>query len=369
MFDPRASSFWQSAIRSGLMDADGLTACWEAIEPAKRDHPEHIERRLARRAVQLKRLTLWQAEQLLAGRTSGYKVDRYLLLDLIGHGGMGRVYLARDTRLARPVALKVLTPERLKNPQALAQFEREARMGAQLQHENLVRIYDYGESTGRYFLAMEYIEGKTIANAIADRGPMPPATAVRLVRQVADGLDHIHSKGLVHRDVNPFNILVTHEGIAKLADLGLAIAVADDDRITRDGATIGTFDYIAPEQARDSRAADARSDIYSLGCTLYHMCSGQVPFPGPSLPEKLLGHQGARAGAALPDGARNPRRAGRDRPAHDEEGPRGAICHADGSRPGPRALRGRARRGSGQGGRAGLLRRCGGESWFPALRR
>ena len=164
-------------------------------------------------------------------------------------------------------------------------------MGAQLQHENLVRIYDFGESTGRYYLAMEYIEGQTIATAIADRGPMPPATAVRLVRQVADGLDHIHRKGLVHRDVNPFNILVTHEGIAKLADLGLAIAVAEDDRITRDGATIGTFDYIAPEQARDSRAADARSDIYSLGCTLYHMCSGQVPFPGPSLPEKLLGHQ------------------------------------------------------------------------------
>ncbi len=291
MFDPRASSFWQSAIRSGLMDVEGLTACWDAIEPAKRDHPEHIERRLARRAVQLKRLTLWQAEQLLAGRSSGYKVDRYLLLDLIGHGGMGRVYLARDTRLDRPVALKVLTPERLKNPQALARFEREARMGAQLQHENLVRIYDFGESAGRYFLAMEYIEGKTIATAIAERGPMPPATAVRLVRQVADGLDHIHRKGLVHRDVNPFNILVTHEGIAKLADLGLAIAVAEDDRITRDGATIGTFDYIAPEQARDSRAADARSDIYSLGCTLYHMCCGQVPFPGPSLPEKLLGHQ------------------------------------------------------------------------------
>ena len=116
MFDPRASNFWQSSIRSGLMDVEGLTACWEAIEPAKRDHPEHIERRLARRAVQLKRLTLWQAEQLLAGRSSGYKVDRYLLLDLIGHGGMGRVYLARDTRLDRPVALKVLIARPAEEP-------------------------------------------------------------------------------------------------------------------------------------------------------------------------------------------------------------------------------------------------------------
>ena len=131
---------------------------------------------------------------------------------------------------------------------------------------------------------------------------MPPATAVRLVRQVALGLEHAHRKGLIHRDVNPYNILVTHDGTAKLADLGLAIAMADEDRVTRDGATVGTFDYVAPEQARHSRAADIRSDIYSLGCTLYHMCSGQVPFPGPSLPEKLFGHQCDRADTALPDG-------------------------------------------------------------------
>ena len=238
-----------------------------------------------------KSLTFWQAQQLLAGRSSGYKVDRYLLLDLIGQGGMGRVYLARDTRLNRPVALKILSPERLSNPRAIARFEREARVGAQLQHENLVRIYDFGESKGRYYLVMEYIEGKTIATLISERGPMPPATAVRLVRQVALGLDHAHRKGLIHRDVNPYNILVTHDGTAKLADLGLAIALAEEDRVTRDGATVGTFDYVAPEQARNSRAADARSDIYSLGCTIYHMITGQVPFPSPSLPEKLLGHQ------------------------------------------------------------------------------
>ena len=164
MLDPRASQFWQAAIRSGLMDVEGLTACWEAIEPAKRDDPEHIDRRLARQAVQSKSLTLWQAQQLLAGRTSGYKVDRYLLLDLIGQGGMGRVYLARDTRLNRRVALKILSPERLNNPRAIARFQREARVGAQLQHENLVRIYDFGESNGRYFLVMEYIEGKTIGD-------------------------------------------------------------------------------------------------------------------------------------------------------------------------------------------------------------
>src|SRR5262249_46515014 len=143
----------------------------------------------------------------------------------------------------------------------------------------------------RHFLVMEYIEGKTLAALISEQGPMPPATAVRLLRQVALGLDHAHRKGLVHRDVNPHNILVTHDGTAKLADLGLAITMADEDKVPRDGATVGTFDYVAPEQAWNSRAADIRSDIYSLGCTMYHVCTCSVPFPNPSLPEKLYGHQ------------------------------------------------------------------------------
>ena len=291
MLDPQASRFWQAALQSDLMNAQTLSACWNAIPPEKRDAPEHLDRRLARQAVHAKALTLWQAQQLLAGRTSGFKVDRYVLMDLIGQGGMGRVYLAVDSRLNRRVALKILSPERINNPRAIARFQREARVGAQLQHENLVRIYDFGESSGRYFLVMEHIEGKTIGTLIAEGGPMPPATAVRLVRQVALGLEHAHRKGLIHRDVNPYNILVTHDGTAKLADMGLAIDLAEEDRVTREGATVGTFDYVAPEQARHSHSADIRSDIYSLGCTLYHMISGQVPFPTPSLPEKLFAHQ------------------------------------------------------------------------------
>jgi serine/threonine-protein kinase len=277
------------------MNAQSLNACWNAIPPEKREAPEHLDRRLARQAVHAKVLTLWQAQQLLAGRTTGFKVDRYVLMDLIGQGGMGRVYLAIDSRLNRRVALKILSPERVNNPRAISRFQREARVGAQLQHENLVRIYDFGESSGRYYLVMEYIEGKTIGTLITEGGPMPPATAVHLVRQVALGLEHAHRKGLIHRDVNPYNILITHDGIAKLADMGLAIDLAEEDRVTREGATVGTFDYVAPEQARHSHSADIRSDIYSLGCTLYHMLSGQVPFPTPSLPEKLFAHQAMEA--------------------------------------------------------------------------
>ncbi len=291
MVEPQASRFWRAALQSGLLDAQALTACYEGIAPTKRDDAENLDRRLARQAVLSQVLTLWQAQQLMAGRTSGYKVDRYILLDMIGQGGMGRVYLARDSRLNRRVALKILSPERINNPRAIARFQREARVGAQLQHENLVRIYDFGESNGRYYLVMEFIEGRTIGSLISEGGPLPPPLAVRLVRQVALGLEHAHRKGLIHRDVNPYNIMVTHDGTAKLADLGLAIDLADEDHVTREGATVGTFDYVAPEQARHSHSADIRSDIYSLGCSLYQMLSGQVPFPGPSLPEKLFAHQ------------------------------------------------------------------------------
>ncbi len=292
MLDPTASRFGQAALLSGLLDEAGLRACWEALPPEKRDVAEHLDRRLARQAVQSSALTLWQAQQLLAGRTNGFKVDRYLLLELLGQGGMGRVYLARDTRLNRRVALKILAPERISNPRAVARFQREARVGAQLQHENLVRVYDFGESNGRFFLVMEYIQGKTIGGLISSKGRLPPAVAVRLTRQVALALDHAHQKKMIHRDVNPYNVMVTEEGVAKLADLGLAIELNEEaQRVTREGATVGTFDYVAPEQARHSHSADIRSDIYSLGCSLYHMLTGHVPFPSPSLPEKLFAHQ------------------------------------------------------------------------------
>src|SRR4051795_10790652 len=290
MVDPKASRFWQVALQSGLIDAEALTACFEAIAPEKRV-AEQLDRRLARQAVQQGRLTLWQAQQLLSGRATGFKIDRYVLLEMIGQGGMGRVYLARDTRLNRRVALKILSPERMNNPRAIARFQREARVGAQLQHENLVRIYDEGEANGKCYLVMEYIEGKNIGQMIAEGGPIPPVIAARLARQVALGLEHAQRKGLIHRDVNPYNILVTRDGTAKLTDLGLAIDLGENERVTRDGATVGTFDYISPEQARHSHGVDTRSDIYSLGCTLYHMLAGRVPFPSPSLPEKLFSHQ------------------------------------------------------------------------------
>ena len=296
MVDPRTSQFWQAVVQGGLVSPEKLEECWEAI-PADKRVREALDRRLARQAVNSGLLTIWQAQQILAGRQIGLRIDRYVVLDQIGQGGMGRVYLARDTRLGRLVALKVLARERIGNPRAVARFRREAKLGAQLQHENVIRVYDDGEIGGMPYLVMEYITGKTVAQLISEQGRLPAADATELTRQVALGLEHLHQKDLLHRDVNPSNILVDQEGTAKLTDLGLAIDLGDEEEIvTRDGATVGTFDYISPEQARNPRQIDTRSDIYSLGCSLYHMLAGRVPFTAPSLPEKLFAHQ-----SGLPD--------------------------------------------------------------------
>ena len=289
--DPSTSRFWQDAQRCGLAVEADLRACWDAI-PAEKRTGDAVDRRLARQAVQAEVLTLWQAQQVLAGRGAALNLGKYRLLDVIGQGGMGRVYLGWDTRLKRKVAIKILSRERMSSPRALARFEREAKVGAQLQHDNLVRIYDEGEERGLRYLVMEYIEGRNVGQVIAERGRLPAATAASIARQVCIGLEHARQKGLIHRDINPQNILVTRDGTAKLADLGLAIDLHDpDDVVTRDGATVGTFDYISPEQARHPRSVDTRSDLYSLGCTLYHMLAGRVPFATASLPEKLYAHQ------------------------------------------------------------------------------
>jgi serine/threonine protein kinase len=292
MLELKASRFFQAALQSGLIDEVGLTACFDLI-PSEKRTLDAIDRRLARQAIATGRLTLWQAQQVLSGRSTGYKIDKYILLDLLGRGGMGRVYLAKDVKLHRMVALKILSQERMNNPRAIARFQREAKVGAQLQHENLVRVYDYseGDRDGVRYLVMEYIEGKNVGQLIGELGSIPWPMAARLGRQIALGLDHARLKELIHRDVNPCNILVTTDGTAKLTDLGLAIDLNDADNVTRDGATVGTFDYVSPEQARHSRSVDTRADIYSLGCTLYHMIAGRVPFPVASLPEKLYAHQ------------------------------------------------------------------------------
>ncbi|MFM8934082.1 MAG: serine/threonine-protein kinase, partial [Gemmataceae bacterium] len=206
---------------------------------------------------------------------------------------MAAVLLARDTQLDRLVALKVLPPENAKDRETLERFHQEAKNGAKLDHENIARVYSSGQDQGLHFLALEYVEGETFKKLVDRMGRLPLALALPYIHQAALGLDHAASKGVVHRDIKPSNLLVTSDGKVKLVDLGLAksLAAPAEEALTRYGATLGTFDYLAPEQALDPRRADSRSDIYSLGCTFYHMITGRSPVPDGSAAVKLAFHQ------------------------------------------------------------------------------
>jgi serine/threonine protein kinase len=224
-------------------------------------------------------------------------IPGYEILEKLGEGGMGVVYKARHVALDRIVALKVISRALLANPSALARFRREARAAARLSHANLVTVHDAGASGDDHFLVMEYVAGIDLAQCLAQRGALPPREACDYIRQAALGLEHAHERGLVHRDIKPSNLLVAPDGTVKLVDLGLALIrpgaadLAANDTLTQEGGFMGTPDYVAPEQALDPHAADIRADIYSLGCTLYHLVTGRPPFPGGSFAQKLLRHQ------------------------------------------------------------------------------
>lgn len=220
-----------------------------------------------------------------------FRLGSYGVLGSLGSGGMSSVYRAVHLELGREVALKVLPPHMAKNPTVLRRFVGEAKSAGALEHPNIVSIYDRGSDDGRYYLVLEYVGGGDLHDFVQRNGPMAPADAADVIRQVALGLEHAASRGLIHRDIKPSNLLRTPEGVIKIADLGLALRAEDEDeRVTRVGTTVGTVDYMSPEQARDSRATSHLSDIYSLGCTFYYLLTGSAPFPGGGIAERLGRH-------------------------------------------------------------------------------
>jgi serine/threonine-protein kinase len=228
-------------------------------------------------------------------RLPSTRIGKYRLIAHIADGGMGAVYKAQDEEFERLVALKVLHPQLASNATVVERFRREARHASQLLHKNIVTLYEFGQADGMYFIALEFIEGIDLAEYIRRKGRVEPEEARRIIVQACKGLEVAFSQGITHRDIKPSNFLLANVGEGrcrvKLTDLGLARAAEDEEfRVTRAGTTVGTVDYMAPEQARDSSRADVRSDIYSLGCTLYHMLTGQPPFNEGGLGERVLKH-------------------------------------------------------------------------------
>ena len=227
------------------------------------------------------------------------QIGKYELKRRLGAGGMGAVLLATDTKTKRAVALKVLPRDKAANETLVKRFQAEAQAAANLEHEHIVRVYEADQADGYLYIALEYIDGTDVDLILKKRERMPVKRAAEVIKQVAMALQHAHEQNIVHRDIKPSNIMIRNDGVAKLTDMGLARSVddTDDTNITRAGTTVGTVDYMAPEQARNSRLADIRSDLYSLGCTWYQMVVGHPPYPEGSLTNKLQAHSSGK----LPD--------------------------------------------------------------------
>lgn len=282
---------------------------WPAEEPVQRQILELSEqfsdgRLLARELIQRDLLTPYQANQLLTGKGAPLVVGPYQVLGRLGEGGMGQVYKARHRQLRHLVALKIIRPERVRHALVVARFAREIQAASTLNHPNVVRGYDADQSAAGYYFAMEFIEGIDLSRLVKQQGPRPVAQACALIQRAALGLQHIHEHGMIHRDIKPGNLMIelrhtdgATRNQVKLLDLGLARLNEDPSQEgpQRPGLThVGTLmapDFMAPEQARDAREADIRSDIYSLGCTFYFALTGRPPFPGGTVVQKVMHHQ------------------------------------------------------------------------------
>jgi hypothetical protein len=260
-----------------------------------RNQPHGDVRGLGRELLRRGWLTPYQVNEVVLGRARQLLVGSYVVRAHLGEGGMGAVYQAWHRKLERIVALKVIR-QGVENDELRQRFLREMRAAAKLSHPNIIRAHDADHDGQTYFLVMEYVAGSDLAKKVRQRGPLPVSEACEYVRQTALGLQHIMERGLVHRDIKPSNLLVTQEGVVKVLDLGLArfggkSCGANTSTFTELGRVMGTPDYIAPEQTLDTHKVDIRADLYSLGCTFYHLLTGRPPFAGVPAMEKMLKHQ------------------------------------------------------------------------------
>ena len=285
---------------SHLLAADRLSDLRFDISHVRSIRTEPLVRRLIGSGM----LTGWQVEMLLSGRNAFF-LGKYKLLELLGQGGMGVVFKAEHAALGRTVAIKVIDKSRVNNPKIVARFRREIQAAAALDHPNIVVAFDADCVGETHFLVMEYVDGSDLGTLAERRGKLFVDEACEYARQTAVGLQHAHEKGMVHRDIKPNNLVLTFrdggEPLIKILDMGLAKFVSeefedaapqeagtDEQGLTQAGKIMGTPDYMAPEQAWHIKDVDIRSDIFSLGCTLFHLVTGRLPFRGASVKETLM---------------------------------------------------------------------------------
>lgn len=283
------SVFQQRASASGLVTQEDLDTALAALADARQPGKTISDEQLSKKLVELGKLNRWQAESLRRANVK-FQLGPYRLIDSLGQGGMGEVYKAEHSIMGRIVAVKVLPPHK-STPEAIASFAREIRTQAQLDHENLVRAYDAGHDQKVHFLVTEYVPGTNLRKLIRREHRLTMQSAASIISQAARGLAYAHSRGLIHRDVKPGNLLVTPDGHCKVSDLGLSGYFEDPEQTDiHGGKVVGTADYLAPEQITAPDRPTPVSDIYSLGCTLYYAVTGKVPFPGGSAKEKARNH-------------------------------------------------------------------------------
>jgi len=283
---PSLDEFAANVARSRLVSAEALDRALEAL--AAGAGPEgDAAGRLAQGLIASGSLTAYQARKLLTGVTRGFFLGGCRVLRPLGEGGTSLVFLAAAAD-GRQVAIKVLPPSRAaEEARALDRFRREVDLSQRVRHPNVARTLGVGTEDGVNFMIMEYVPGQSLYHAVKARGPLGVVAAARFFVKILDGLDAAHAAGLIHRDIKPTNLMMTPDGEAKVLDLGLARALGEDSLPRPEGVVVGTLDYISPEQIDDPSAADRRSDLYSLGCTLYFALAGRPPFEGGDLVNKI----------------------------------------------------------------------------------
>ena len=291
-------------VDQGLATSEEVAHCLEQARSVETDSQRSLVQLLVNNEYVTKR-QIARLRQIIEAERSGQKIPGFRIVGKLGAGAMASVYKARQLSLDRTVAIKVLPRKFSSNAQFIERFYAEGRAAAQLNHPNIVQAFDVGKAGEYHYFVMEYVHGRTVYDDIVKNKRYTEADALDIVIQIAEALQHAHERGLIHRDVKPKNILITEQGVAKLADMGLARPVSDKEMAEAEaGKAFGTPYYISPEQIRGEVNLGPRADIYSLGATLYHMVTGSVPFDGKN-PSAVM-HKHLKAPLIAPDHV-NPR--------------------------------------------------------------